>query len=345
MKLKPAEIENFLKRPPGHVVAVLCYGPDRGLVRERARRMARTVIEDLDDPFRVAEVTMARLKDTPSLLADEMSALSLTGGRRLVRFSDCHNDAAGAIAAMLDAAGEGADAVLVCEGGDLGPREALRKIFEGHDRAAALPCYLDEGRDLANVIRAILSEFDVQADPAALHLLQTLLGEDRDLTRRELEKLALYKGDDKTPVSIDEVEAVLAVGGPFALGDLAIAAGSGDQGDLDRGLDRAFAMGQNPISVLGAVRRHFHRLHAVVADGERGVSLDQAAKKLRPPVFFKEKPAFMGQARAWNRRRIEGALSILTEAELESKTAAAPAEVICRRALMRITAAAAHAGR
>lgn len=339
MKLKAHQIEPFVAAPGPEIAAVLVYGPDQGLTRERAQRLAADVVEDLQDPFRVVEITMARLKEVPSLLNDEFAALSLIGGRRLLRFRDCDDGAVPALDAALQGA-SGEAALVLCEAGDLTPRDGLRKWFEAAENAAAVPCYRDDGRDLRRVIREILTEYRLRADPGALDLLAAALGEDRQLTRRELEKLALYKAGEESAVSMADIEAVIAGGGPFALSDLAIAVASGDQPGLDKGLERAFAAGQNGIAVLTGVRRYFQRLHSVVADSEKGLSLEQAGRKLRPPLFYKERDAFYGHARSWRRRRIETALVLLTAAELDSKAAGAPVELICRRAMMRLAAAA-----
>ena len=43
MKIQPARIEAFLAKPDAAARAVLLYGPDAGLVRERADKLARGV--------------------------------------------------------------------------------------------------------------------------------------------------------------------------------------------------------------------------------------------------------------------------------------------------------------
>ena len=85
MKLAAARVAAFLRRPDPEIRAVLFYGPDAGLVRERADAVARTVCPDLRDPFRVAELTAAALAADPARLADEAAQISLMGGRRVVR--------------------------------------------------------------------------------------------------------------------------------------------------------------------------------------------------------------------------------------------------------------------
>ncbi|MFQ6019118.1 MAG: hypothetical protein ACE5KF_13110 [Kiloniellaceae bacterium] len=53
MKVAPHEAERFAQAPDPAVRAVLVYGPDGGLVRERAAALIRSVVDEPTDPFRV----------------------------------------------------------------------------------------------------------------------------------------------------------------------------------------------------------------------------------------------------------------------------------------------------
>jgi len=204
VKIAAPRIAAFLERPDPAAVAVLVYGPDRGLVRERADLLARTVVAEADDPFRVADLSGAAINDDPARLNDEAAALALGGGRRLVRVRDAADAVAKIFDAFLD--GPGGDALVVVEAGDLGPRSALRRVFEGAANAAALPCYADDARTLRQVINETLGRHGQTATPEALEYLAANLGSDRQVTRNELEKLALYKGEPGT-VELDDVLA------------------------------------------------------------------------------------------------------------------------------------------
>ena len=96
------------------------------------------MVPDRNDPFRIAELTPARLKEDPARLADEAAAIALTGGRRAVVVRDASDGVTGAVSGFL--ADPKGDALVVLEGGELGPRSSLRKLFEGADNAAALVC-------------------------------------------------------------------------------------------------------------------------------------------------------------------------------------------------------------
>src|ERR1700751_2791356 len=117
MKLAGSRIAAFLQRPDPYIRAVLIYGPDEGLVGERAATIARTVCADLSDPFRVADLSAAALAADPARLADEVAQMSLIGGRRVVPVHDAADRLAGLFSGFLDAAP--GDGFIVVEGGDL----------------------------------------------------------------------------------------------------------------------------------------------------------------------------------------------------------------------------------
>jgi len=349
MKITGAKINPFLKSPPPEMIAVLVYGPDQGLVRERADALSRLVVDDPNDPFRAVEMTGAQLKADPVRLADEAAALSLTGGRRLVNIRAATDAVSPLVADYLKS--PGGDALIVFEAGVLGPRSKLRQLFEKAKNAAALACYEDNTRSLGAVIQETLMGFGFSVSRDAQAFLIQHLGSDRGVTRSELEKLALYMGDagsggadggSPRPKRVELADAMAAVGDTAAtsLDGVVLAACSGEAPGLDRALDRAFTEGAQPVSLLRAAARHVMRLHRAAGHIDRGLSIDEAMKALRPPVIFTQADQFRGQLRKWNSGTLAKALEILTEAELECKTTGMPAEAVCARALMRLGQAA-----
>ncbi len=75
MKIGTNRIGEFLRDPGPGVRAVLIYGPDAGLVNERADMAARSAVDDLKDPFLVSELTEGELLADRARLADPEVAL------------------------------------------------------------------------------------------------------------------------------------------------------------------------------------------------------------------------------------------------------------------------------
>src|SRR6185312_2734838 len=221
MKLPPARVDAFLRRPDPEIRAVLLYGPDAGLVRERADLVARTVCPDPHDPFRVAELTGAAVLADPARLVDEAAQISLMGGDRVIRVRDA-GDALSAILVRF-LADRPSGSLTVLEAGDLPGRSSLRRAFDDAPIAAAIGCYPDSARDLAAVIRESLAAHRIGASRDAVDFLVEHLGNDRLVTRSELEKLSLYAGDGGR-IELDDARAAIADAAALALDDVILAA-------------------------------------------------------------------------------------------------------------------------
>lgn len=339
MKLAANRVEAFVRAPD--VPAVLIYGPDAGLVKERLDKLAKTVVEDLSDPFRLVDLTMPMLKEDPARLADEIAALSMMGGRRVVRVRDASDALAGPLQSWLN--NPVGDALLLIEAGELTPRSALRKLAESEQKLAALPCYADEGGSLHAVIADSLRNHGLSAEPDAVAWLADHLGGDRLLTRSELDKLALYMGADKR-VTLADAAAVTGDTAALSQDDLAMAASEGDQATVQRVLDRLLHEGISPITLIRGLQRHFTRMHQAAGLVAEGKNAEQALATLKPPPHFRVAGRMKGQLGRWSPDKLATALDLLLTAEMECKTTGLPAPEICGRAVLQLTRAAA-AGR
>ena len=338
MKIAAGRADAFAAQPDAGVCAVLVYGPDQGLVDERREALLRAVIGDGDDAFREARVTAADLIADPARLADEAAAIAFGGGRRVVVVDGGGERLAPVLKAFLkDPPG---DALILVTAGNLGPRLALRRLFEDAKNAAALACYADEGAGLERLIAKILAAYGLRAGPDAMAYLSANLGSDRGVSRRELEKLAIYvgpgDGDGGGDIGIADAMAVIGDNAALSVDGVILAAADGDVGALDQGLARAFAEDVQPVQLLRAGARHFERLHQVAAMRARGMGAEGAVEALRPPVFFRDKPRLRRQAGLWPQQRVARALDILLEAEMDCKTTGLPDQAICARTLMRL---------
>jgi len=341
VKLAAGRVEGFLRRLDPEIRAVLFFGPDAGLARERSDTLARTICADLHDPFRVADLAAAALAADPARLADEAAQIGLFGGRRVVRVREAGDAVAPLFARFLaDAAG---DSVVVVEAGDLPGRSTLRRVFDDAPRAAAIGCYPDNARDLAVVIRDTFAAHHIAARRDAIEFLVEHLGDDRLVTRAELEKLTLYAGDGGQ-IDIADVRAVIADSAALSLDDALLAAAEGDAAALDRALARVFQEGESPVTIIRALLRHLHRLHVLAARIAAGGSIEEAIRAARPPIFFRDQDSYRRQLGRWSEPRLRRALERVADAEFRMKLTGLPAETICREAMLTL-AREARAGR
>ncbi len=342
MKIDTRAIPGFVKRPDPAARAVLLFGPDAGLVREYAEAIARTVVTDLADPFRVAELGTDTLKDDPARLSDEAAAISMLGGRRVIRVRGAGNETLAALKNLLD--DPKGDGLVVIEAGELDGKSGLRKLCESADNAAAIACYRDEGANLARTISDSLAACGISAESDALEWLAMRLGGDRAITRSEIEKLSLYVGKGAR-AKVEDCQAVIGDSADIDLDDLTRATAGGDMTSLDRAFSRLASEGDSPIQVLRHVARYFQRLQIAQGEMARGMDADAAMARLRPPVFWKEKAPFKSQLSRWPLPRLTAALERLLDAEIQCKSSGMPGELVAQRCLMALAQMAAQAAR
>ncbi len=336
VKIPVREIESFCRAPGSAIRAVLIYGADQGLVRERSNILLGGVVDDLRDPFRVCDLTGEEAGRDPARLMEEAVSLSMTGGRRVVRVRGVADSFAPTMAEVLKL--PTGDTLILVEAAELAARSKLRTAFERAKDTAALACYHDEGRALEAVIADELTRQGITADGDARRLLESCLGGDRMQTRNEIAKLALYVGPGQRATAKD-VEDAIADSSFLSLDRIAHNVSSGNLDDLDRSLERALANRETPATILAAVRRHLTQLGLVLGLKERGVNEAQAMKSAHV-LHFRAENALKAAGRRWNASLVHRARDYLFDAEARCRTGM-PDTTICRRTLFEIARTAA----
>lgn len=303
--------------------AILLYGEDTGLIRERAAQSVRQVAETLDDPFRVAQLD----RDTQDRLEDEATALSLIGGRRVVWVRDGQDSMAPLLARALETQ---TDTLIVIEAPGLSSRSKLRALAESRKDVASIACYPEEGRALSQTVTDALSQAGVSIDRDALTWLMGRLGADRSGVRGEIEKLVLYAGANGR-LDLDAVQDCVGDAGGSSLEDAVFAALSGNRSEADQALERALADGANPVAVARAVLGVLVRLQKVALGVKSGQGRAEAMKLLKPPVFFKRTAAFNQALDRWNSDALARAMRETQAFELACKQSGTPDIALCRR--------------
>ena len=339
MKITGARQKNFLEHPPSDIIGVLLFGPDRGLVKSRALALSKTFLPDADD-FGATVLTSDDINSDPAKLSDEMSALSLLGGGRLVRLLLDHERQASSISKILkdlDVNPSRAEAKLIIEAGDMTPRSAIRKACEAGKHFAAIGCYAASANDLKGQIKSGLAERFIGIDADALEAWVPLLEGDHALAAGEIEKMALYKGFGETEgasVTIADIRAVAAGGQMASIDSIIMDAMSGRADSCDAAYRRAISGKINPVTILFSLQRHLMRLTEAAIKMESGESANSAIKSLRPPVFMMQERAFIAQLNSWPAKALRGSVSRCQEAERMVKSTGAPSEAIVSRLLL-----------
>jgi DNA polymerase III subunit delta len=331
--IKAADVDAFVARPDRARPVVLVFGPDAGLVSERVNALIKASVDDVNDPFALARLEAEDLAAEPSRLVEEAQTIPLFGGRRAVWVKAGSRNIAPAVESLLVL--PAIECRVVIEAGDLRRNAPLRSLCEKAKNAAALPCYADNERDRERLIDAEMRDAGLKLAPDARAMLIPLLGGDRQASRNEIAKLALYaRGRDQ--VSVDDVAAVVSDASALALDDIVDATFAGRPAELETQLAKARLAGTSAGSILFAVQRQVAQLHKwrTAIEAGSGFSLDA----VQPPVNFRRKDAIAAALRLWSAARLLVAMSELADTVLQSRRNADLADTIAERALLAIAA-------
>lgn len=345
---KRPEVDRFLAQPDAGIRACVIHGKDRSGVAERAEILCKAVTPDLNDPFNVTALTDTDIDGDEARLEEALTALSMIGGRRLVRVRLGSEKAS--IDKMLAAAlkthadeGFNPDCMLVIEAGALGRDSALRKAAEAHKGAVGIACYEDEAGDIARMTREALAADKVGLTTDALQVFVARLPRERGLMRQEIERLALYVGPGSgRTIDVEELEAHLGVEADASLADAALQAFGGRPAPAQGGLRRALAEGESAVMAVRSASIHLGKLRRINVLQGNGAGAKEAAKAAG--VFWKQEAEMLRQARAWRLEELDVIQDSVNTADVATKTTGMPEHLIAERLLLEIAARARRLG-
>ncbi|GHG82269.1 DNA polymerase III subunit delta [Pseudodonghicola xiamenensis] len=335
MKLSAREAERYFAKPEAGRAGLLIYGADTMRVALKRQQVLKALLgEAAEEEMRLSRLQGGELRKDPAQLLDAVKAVGFFPGARAVFVEDATDTIAAAVSAALEDWAPG-DAQIVVAAGSLKATSKLRKAFELHPNAYAMGLYDDPpSREEIERTLADAGMRDVPRDSmSALTDLANALGPG-DFARLT-EKIALYKFQDQSPLSLEDIAACAPRSTEAALDDMFDVVAEGRSQEIGPLLRRLQAQGTNAVSLCIGATRHFRTLYTAAADPGGPAS---GVGRLRPPVYGKRRDRIVRQAQGWGAMRLESALTLLTDTDLQLRSAqqTAPAMALMERTLIRL---------
>lgn len=339
--LRGKEIDSFLARPDAARPIILLYGPDAGLVRERADALLASAVDDPSDPFSMVRMDGDELAAEPSRLVDEAMTVPLFGGRRAIRIRAGSRNFSSSIDTLSDMPPK--DCRIVIEAGELRPDSPLRKACERSKSAVAIACYADTERDLAKLIDDEMRASSLKIAPDARAALTTLLGGDRQASRNEVRKLALY-AHGANEITLNDVMAVVTDASSLALDPIIDNTFAGRVSEMETSFAKAMAAGLYPGAIIASAQRQAAQLHKAKLSVDEGRSEGDAAESGFPRLHFSRKALVETALRQSSSDRLIKIIAQLADAAFDMRKQPDLAVTIAQRALMSIAVNARRRG-
>ena len=335
MKLASRDAIRYFGRPDPDKTGLLIYGGDAMRVALRRQEVISALVGPSgEEEMRLSRLATAALRKDPAVLQDAIKAQSFFPGPRVVFLEEATDTVAKIVNAALHDWQPG-DAQLIVTAGQLAARSALRKLFEGHRNAYAVGLYDDppSREEIETTIKgAGLRDLGAASITDLVALAQLL---DPGDFRQTVEKLALYMLDQDRAATPDDIAVCAPSSTEASLDDILNIVAEAKPGEIGPVMTKLKAQGTQPVGLCIGATRHFKTLYAAASDPAGAAS---GMGRVRPPVFGPRRDRMIRQAGTWGAPKLEVALTMLTDTDLQLRSAGqhAPAMELVERTLIRL---------
>jgi len=327
VKLSTGQANAYFYKPDAEAPGLLIYGSDAMRVALKRQEVVAALIGPQgEEEMRLTRIASAELRKDPAQLMDAIKAIGFFPGPRVALVEDANETVGPIITDALTGWGSG-DAQIIVTAGALKPTSKMRKAFEAHPKAYAAAIY--DTPPTRDEIERDLATAGIRNPPQdAMHQLMDLARalEPGDF-RQTLEKIGLYKRGDDAPLSGADIDACAPASIEAAVDDVLLVVADGNATAIGPVMQRLQAQGVNAVTLCIGAMRHFRSLHRAATDTSG-----------RPQIWGPNRDRMLAQARKWGPVKLETALTVLTDTDLQLRSAGqnAPALALVERAFIRL---------
>jgi DNA polymerase-3 subunit delta len=266
--------------------------------------------------------------------------IPLFGGRRAIRVKSGGRSFASGVETLL--ADPPPSCRIVIEAGELRRDAPLRALCEKAKTAAVIACYPDGIRELTRLVDDELRAANLKITSDARVTLLSLLGGDRQASRNEVLKLALYaRGKDE--VELEDVQAIITDASALAIDPIIDGAFAGKPAEVETTFAKAIAADTSSGSVMFAAQRQAALLHKARLAVEEGQPAEAVLER-QMRLHFSRRDPVLTALRNLSSDRLLTFVKQLADANFEMRLRPALADTVAQRALMLIAFSARQRG-
>lgn len=327
MKLSTRDATAYFGKPDSAATGLLIYGSDAMRVALKRQQFLAALLGELaEEEMRLSRINANELRRDPAMLLDAVKAVGFFPGPRAAFVEEASENTAGAIISALEDWQQG-DAQIVVTAGALKPTSKLRKAFEAHRNAHAAGIY--DNPPTRGEIEQTLQQAGLTIPTGDAMALLTDLAQaiDPGDFRQTVEKLALYKLSDDAPVSVGDISACAPTSTEADVDDVLMVVAEARAQEIGPMMQKLVAQGATPVGLCIGATRHFRALHRAACDTSG-----------RPTIFGPNRDRMMTQSRKWGAAKLETALTVLTDTDLQLRSAGqnAPGMALVERTFIRL---------
>ena len=197
-------------------------------------------------------------------------------------------------------------------------KSRLRNLFEINKNISCIPCYLENERDLQNIIIDELKKNNISLSREAINLVIEKSNNDRNYLRNELEKIKSYSLN-KTKIDLEDIKYLINFSGEHKSEVFINECLCGNIFQYKKILSEFYTNTINQIYLLRILSNKIQRLLNIKMIQIDYPNLDDLMSVVKPPIFWKDKEIVKKQLKIWNINHLKKIFLEINNTELLCK--------------------------
>lgn len=198
----------------------------------------------------------------------------------------------------------------------LDKRSKLRGFFEKGKNCALIACYADNEATIKKIILNKLNKFSDLSTQNINSILEKS-GLDRVKLNNELEKIITFFTDLK--IENKKLELLLDKRENNDFNLLKDEAFNGNKIKTNKLLSDTIIENEKNVLYLSIINQKLNKL-ADIFELSKTHNFESAISMIKPPIFWKDKPAFINQIKKWNKTKVKQILQKTYDLEIDIKS-------------------------
>ena len=307
MILKSFEIENNIQKIEQYNF-ILIYGENIGL-----KETLKKKIISFNKKTEIINLYQEDINKNKNVILDEVKNISLFSEEKLIIINQTSENILAELENILDGK-EKIKIILIAD--VLDKKSKLRATFEKKNNMAIIPCYNDNDITLRKLIQNELGGFK-NLNPNIVNIILNYSNLNRKTVLNNLEKIKTFY--ENKIISDDTLETLLNSDRNELFENIRDAALIGDKTKLNSLLNNFAFTNDDTFVYLNKINYKLIKLLEIHKENNKHSDFNITITKMRPPIFWKDKPIYLNLLKKWHISSVLEALTYLGKIEVKLK--------------------------
>ncbi len=314
------------------IKVVLFYGKDLGLISFYSQIAASNLVSQ---NFSKHVLFANELKDNTKAFENTLQSNDLFAGEASSKCIILKGDFPKLVEILKSVVPHMQDTIVLIEAGDLLPSSKLRAFCDKEQNTASVACYQETEGEVKTYVASSLKEDGYKIEQDALNFVATKLGNNKMVTKQEIEKLKLYKLDDKN-ISLEDVSLAIGQNDNIAIDKIINACYSKSLGNLHSHIEEETLKNIGVMPIVRSLLNHCLKLITIKLLLREKNDFEVAVTTLKPPMFYKQKNEIRSYINLWSLKSLFEVYNELILQEISVKKNSPIAEIILQNTCIKI---------